>query len=233
MRKLLLVALVIAGMMDFSTAQARMVATKAQCVAACDGNGSVGDNCSGITKRAKFKRCRSKLILRCRKFGVDSMCPEPPPPTTTTTVPAPVVTTTTSPALTTTSTTTETTSTTTTTTVPDVPNLIGPYTFDGHVTDDHVCGILGVGTPYSLDFAVTGQSGHSLSGTVEGVPARYGEVYTNGDWYLTVSDGHNLPGCTEGFYLQVFPSANGSTGELMYSRDCGTLCPVIIHGTVN
>lgn len=78
-----------------------------------------------------------------------------------------------------------------------------------------------------------GQSGYSLTGTLGGVPAQYGEVYTNGDWYLSLNNYADLAGCTETFYLQVFPSATGSTGELIYGRDCGTYCPVIIDGTVN
>jgi hypothetical protein len=104
MKKLTFV-LVAAALMVSAHAQARMLSTKAECVAACTGNGTIDDSCGWITKRPKFNLCRTKLITTCRKWGTDAICPTPtsttvpPPPTTvpyvpptTTTVPVVVIT---------------------------------------------------------------------------------------------------------------------------------------------
>src|SRR5262245_21788035 len=94
---------VIAGLLTVGApGQARMVSTKAQCVAACSS--AINDTCGWIYKQGKFTRCQSHLIRQCRRWGTETMCPAPPP-TTTTTVPPPVVTTTTAPPLQTTTTT--------------------------------------------------------------------------------------------------------------------------------
>jgi erythromycin esterase-like protein len=69
-----------------SLADARLVSTRAQCLAAC-GNATT-QTCGWITKRGKFNRCRAKLINQCKRFGTDRMCPPPaaPPVTTATTL---------------------------------------------------------------------------------------------------------------------------------------------------
>src|SRR5262245_58458041 len=94
MKQFLTLALVVGALMVSAPSQARMVSSRAQCVAFCDDHGSVDDNCGWITKRGKRTRCRAKLIWQCRRFGHDVMCPAP---ATTTTVPTPSLTTTTVP----------------------------------------------------------------------------------------------------------------------------------------
>src|SRR5215472_15805235 len=59
---------------------AALRATRAQCVAAC-GN-AIATDCGGITRRAHFVRCRSRLLNRCRHLSTATVCP--PTPTTTT-----------------------------------------------------------------------------------------------------------------------------------------------------
>lgn len=98
MKQFFIVAVIAGALMVSSQSQARLVNTRAQCVAAC-GN-AISDSCGWITRRGKFNRCRAKLYIQCKRFGTATMCPAPgapvaPPPTTPTTQPAPVVTTTT------------------------------------------------------------------------------------------------------------------------------------------
>jgi hypothetical protein len=89
--------ILIAGVLTVGApGQARMVSTKSQCVAVCSS--AINDTCGWISKPGKFNRCRNRLIVHCRKWGTDVMCPTPPPPSappTTPTTLAPVVTTTT------------------------------------------------------------------------------------------------------------------------------------------
>jgi hypothetical protein len=98
MRPLLLV-FIAAMAVTTGDAQARMVATRAQCISAC-GQATI-DACGWITKRGKFNRCRVKLLNQCRKWGPSVMCPAPtttqPPVVTTPTSTLPLVPTTTSP----------------------------------------------------------------------------------------------------------------------------------------
>ena len=102
---------ILAAVLTSGQADAQLVSTRAQCVAAC-GN-AITETCGWITKRGKFNRCRAKLINQCKHFGDDVICPPPvaaaPPVTTPTTLP--VVTPTTLPAVV----------TSTTTTVPYIP----------------------------------------------------------------------------------------------------------------
>lgn len=227
MKQFFVLVLMAGALMVSAPGHARLVATRSQCVAACDGNGVTSDTCSWITKRAKWTRCRAKLIKQCRKFGADTMCPAPPPPTTATTVPAPVVTTTT---------TTTTVPRLTTTTLPVVtyPNLIGSYEFDGYVTSDS-CGVLGYGTTYAIAFRVTGQSGTSLTGTIgaQYKPAS-GQLYSDGSWNLdtgTYYDPSN--GCSYSFGIAVGDVDTPAVGYLVYGGTCSSVtCVVQFYGTV-
>jgi hypothetical protein len=101
MKQFFTLALMAAGLMVTSLAQARMVASKPQCIASCGD--AINTTCGWITKRGRFNRCRAHLITQCRKFGTEAMCPAPPPSpapvttTTTTTLPSVPPTTTTLP----------------------------------------------------------------------------------------------------------------------------------------
>jgi hypothetical protein len=64
-------------------AGARMKSTQAQCAQACTNNGWIQEQCGWITKRAKFDRCRTKVITGCRKRGASVWCPDLSLPTTT------------------------------------------------------------------------------------------------------------------------------------------------------
>jgi hypothetical protein len=103
MKQFLITLLAVGVLASAAQAEARLMSTREQCVAACGQ--AVSDSCGWITKRGKFNRCRTKLINQCKRFGTNVMCPAPPPPapaapappaapTTPTTVAPPVVTTT-------------------------------------------------------------------------------------------------------------------------------------------
>lgn len=112
MKQVLIINALTALLAVGSLADARLVSTRVQCVAAC-GNATT-QTCGWITKQGKFSRCRTKLLNQCKRFGTTVMCPPPPgaptppppptmlppppPPTTTTTVPYVPPTTTTLPA---------------------------------------------------------------------------------------------------------------------------------------
>jgi hypothetical protein len=235
MKQFFTLSLIAGALMVSAASQARMVATKAQCVAACDGNGSTSDNCGWITKRAKFNRCRSKLILKCRKFSPATMCPVPPPPTTTTTVPAPFVTTTTQPYVAATTTTTTPRPTTTTLPVVTYPNLIRSYTFSGTCVSDP-CGVVGLGTDYTLGFSVTSQVGTSLSGVIGKISEPSVGTYTpsTGGWNLGTQFYDSSTGCTYQFSIGVgSPYMPTSDGYLIYDGICGGYdCEVQFSGSV-
>jgi hypothetical protein len=62
---------------------AAMLATKAQCVAACGG--AISSGCGVIMRPLQFAGCRKRLLRQCRRLGTATICPAPPPTTTTTT----------------------------------------------------------------------------------------------------------------------------------------------------
>jgi hypothetical protein len=241
MKQFFTLALIAGALMLSAPSQARMVSTRAQCVASCGT--ALSDTCGWITKRGKFNACKNKLYRQCRKWGTDAMCPPPPPPTTTTTVPAPVVTTptrpapvvttTTRPAVTTTSTTVPYVPPTTTTTLPSIPDLRGSYTFSGSVVSDP-CGVLGYGAGYALPFSVTSQSGTSLSGTIgaQHKPAT-GDLYDDDSWNLSTSYYDYSTGCTYAFGIAVGDVNTPAYGYLIFGGSCSTVaCIVEFEGTV-
>src|SRR5262245_38925788 len=99
MKQFLVTLLAVGVLASAAQAEARLVSTRAECVAVCDN--AITQTCGWITKRGKFNRCRAKLINQCKRFGTDVMCPAqvaPPPPSSPTTVPSvPTTTTTTTP----------------------------------------------------------------------------------------------------------------------------------------
>src|SRR5262245_60521238 len=80
---------ILAAVVASGQADARLMASRAKCVAECDN--ATPETCGWITKRGRFRRCRTKLINTCKRFGTNVMCPTPSPTTTT----LPIVTTTT------------------------------------------------------------------------------------------------------------------------------------------
>jgi hypothetical protein len=62
------------------------VASKAECLSTCAPQ--IADACGGF-RRAKYNRCRLKLVRQCRRFGPETVCPAPPPPQITTTTTRP------------------------------------------------------------------------------------------------------------------------------------------------
>jgi len=164
MKQFLITLLAVGVLASAAQAEARLMSTRGQCVAACGQ--AVSDSCGWITKRGRFNRCRAKLINQCKRWGTATMCPAPPPPTTTTTT-VPYIP-----------------PTTTTTTLPAVPDLRGSYQFDGTVTSDP-CGLAGVGTSALIPFAVTNQSGTRLGGVVGAVPrVANGTLFDDRSWNL-------------------------------------------------
>jgi hypothetical protein len=222
MKQFFTLALIAGALMLSAPSQARMVSTKAQCVASCGT--ALSDTCGWITKRGKFNACKNKLYRQCRKWGTDAMCPPPL---------APVVTTTTRPAVTTTSTTVPYVPPTTTTTLPSIPDLRGSYTFSGSVVSDP-CGVLGYGVGYTLPFSVTSQSGTSLSGTIgaQHKPAT-GDLYDDDSWNLNTSYYDYSTGCTYAFGIAVGDVNTPAYGYLIYGGSCATVaCIVEFGGTV-
>jgi hypothetical protein len=193
-----------------------LVESRANCIAACDGNGTTGTSCSWASgKRARFNRCRAKLIKQCRRFGGLSTCPLPVSPVTTTTT---------------------TTLFRPTTTVPVViyPDLRGSYVFSGISTSDP-CGAFGIGVAYSLPFSVTSQSGASLSGTMGvGVhPATGTYTPATGGWIFKTGAFYDPPsGCYDDIVISVDSTGNAS---LVLGNVCGTPteCLAQFSGTVN
>src|SRR5262249_8892950 len=59
---------------------AALRATRAQCVAACGD--AIATDCGGITRRARFARCRRRLLHRGRHLSTATVCPATPIPTT-------------------------------------------------------------------------------------------------------------------------------------------------------
>jgi hypothetical protein len=176
-----LMVLLFVAAMAATTGEAQAgLATRAQCVAACDP--AVADLCGWIAKRGKFNRCRAKLYNRCKRFGVAVTCPAPPPPppppTTPTTLaplpPPPTTTTTTVPR-----------PTTTTTTLPAIRDLRGTYQFEGYVTEDP-CGLEGLGAYFPVPFGVTNQVSTNLSGYfgANALPATGTYTPATGGWNL-------------------------------------------------
>src|SRR5262249_35227215 len=78
MKQFLITLLAVGVLASAARAEARLMSTRGQCVAACGQ--AVSDSCGWITKRGKFNRCRAKLINQCKRFGTNVMCPAPPPP---------------------------------------------------------------------------------------------------------------------------------------------------------
>src|SRR5262245_3046757 len=73
MKHFAIITTILAAVVASGQADARLVSTRAQCVAACGK--AVSDSCGRITKRGKFNACRVKLIRRCMRFDVPAMCP--------------------------------------------------------------------------------------------------------------------------------------------------------------
>src|SRR5262245_8832309 len=104
MKQFLITLLAVGVLASAAQADARLVSKRAECVAACGT--ATAQTCGWITKRGRYNYCRAKLINKCKRFGVDVMCPPPPaPPVTTTPTTLPIVTPTTVPVVVTTTTT--------------------------------------------------------------------------------------------------------------------------------
>lgn len=235
MKKFSSLILIAGALMVSVPSQARMVSSRYQCVTACDGNGATDYYCDWITKRAKWTRCRAKLLQKCRSFGADVMCPAPEVTAPPTTIPAPVVTTTTQPAQVVVTTTTVPYVPPTTTTLPVVtyPELRYGYEFIGTAVSDP-CGLVGYGTGYDILFAVTAQSGTSLAGTIgssEYEPAQ-GELYSDYTWALSTGL-YYKKGCYHDIAIGVGDVAFPADGYLTYTEVCPTItCKVEFAGTV-
>jgi hypothetical protein len=174
---------ILAAIVASGQADARLVATRAVCVAAC-GNATT-ETCGWIRKRGKFNRCRTKLLNQCKRFGTNVMCP--------TTVPVPTTTTTTQQYI----------PPTTTTTLPSVAQWAGVWDFAGSLSSD-TCGTSI--TTLVDEFTIT-QSGASLTVTVATVPGLvlYGAVAPDG--HFTVSGGGTTSaGCYYGVALEALPN---------------------------
>jgi len=152
MKHFAIITTILAAVVASGQADARLVSTRAQCVAAC-GNATT-ETCSWITKRGKFNRCRAKLINQCKRFGTDLMCPPPAappaPPVTTTTTTVPYI------------------PPTTTTTLPTRGQFYeGTWQFTGSVSENS-CGLSVAGLSDAVTVDV--QIGGGITGTVASVP---------------------------------------------------------------
>lgn len=233
MKQFLITLLAVGVLVSAAEAEARLMSTRGQCVAACGQ--AVSDSCGWITKRGKFNRCRAKLINKCKRFGTNVMCPapQPPPPTSptspttlpTATLPPPVVTTTTTVPL-------PTLPPTTTTTLPAIPDVRGNYSFDGYVTND-TCGITnGIGSSVTFNFSVTTQVGVSLGGTfgAQSLPAS-GQLYNDDSWNLTAQDCSG--DCCVVWGVAVGDVVTPAYGYIGFTGTCSlTQCVVEHSGTV-
>jgi len=179
---------ILAALVASGRADARLVATRAQCVAAC-GNATT-ETCGWITKRGKFNRCRIKLINLCKRFGTDQMCPAPPAPP----APAPVTTPTTPPVVVTTTTTTVPYNPPTTTTLPPRGAFYeGTWQFTGSVVENS-CGasVSGLQDYVTVDV----QIGGGIVGTVDSVPGIvFIGSFPNGDNDLGLQASFYYNGC--------------------------------------
>jgi len=221
--KQFVVLVLIAGALMVGAPDHALATSRFVCASTCDGNGSTSAYCSWATKRAKWNRCRTRLIKLCRRLGT-SMCPAQ---TTTTTVPpaGPVTTTTT------------TSPPPTTTTVPVVvityPNMLGSYEFAGTVTSDS-CGFDVPGTFYTLHFQVTGQIGSGLTGTIGlAYDSAAGLLFSDDSWGLStpVVYGPN-PGCTHQYTVLVDSVYLPSSSHVEVINTCISTCTTELDGTV-
>jgi len=222
MKQFFTLALIAGALMLSAPSQARMVATKAQCVAACDGNGTSGETCNWVVlaypprqQGRKYNLCRNKLIRRCRKQGTAAMCPSPPPTTTT----QPPVVTTTLPSTTTTSVPP---TTTTSTTLPYVDPL---GQFEG-TSWDFVYTLVSTWTnSYDLGYSYTYTSSGDplLLGTDEyGGPVGLGQVNEPAIPYdfLLVDPGSVI---CEAFFFNITSPTTVAGEYFMFYSDCATL----------
>src|SRR5262245_17951610 len=70
--KRLRIITILAAVVASGQADATLVASKAECLSTCAPQ--IVDACGGF-RRAKYNRCRLKLVRQCRRFGPDTVCP--------------------------------------------------------------------------------------------------------------------------------------------------------------
>jgi hypothetical protein len=205
---------ILAAVLASGQADAALVASKAECLSACAPQ--IAGACGGL-RRAKYNRCLLALVRQCRRFGPETVCPDPPAtPTTTTTLP-PLT-------------------TSTPTTLPSIPDLRGHYTFQGTVTSDP-CGAMGIWNGYGFPFTVSTQSGISLSGMLDTLAvAASGTITSDGSWtFIGARQCDPQNGCC--FVMGVTVSGVHmpavATAESMGECPLSAACTVQIDGTVS
>jgi hypothetical protein len=216
MKQFFTLALIAGALMVTSSGQARMVATRAQCVASCGG--AVNTTCGWITKRGRFNRCRTHLITQCRKFGTDVMCPAPAPPPAPP-PPAPVATTTTTTTL------PYVPPTTTTLPPPQYGPWTGTWTFYGTLFAN-TCPA-GVSSPALTDTFYVVQTGTTFTAEAASIPGVVFSGSMNSDGGFTISANWTLNGGPCVFSTSLTASPSGSVIYVTDSAGIGmvTSCP--------
>ena len=230
MKHFAIITTILAAVVASGQADARLVSTRAQCVAACDN--ATAETCGWITKRGKFNRCRAKLINQCKRFGTDRTCPPPAAAPVTTPTTLPVVTTTTLPVVVTTTTTTVPYVPPTTTTLPPRGAFYeGTWQFTGSVVENS-CGLSMAGLQDYVTVDV--QIGGGIVGTVDSVPGIvFIGSFPNGDNDLGLEASFYYDGClVDAAMLFDYAPSDVLGGAWGNDVTCGyTTCRVIWAGS--